>query len=79
MLCFVPLRHGGVQEDPELPFFGSEWKNRELRIGLTYPYAWHLHMHGIGIYLPSAYAATIHMLNICLYWPYVHTRCNEHI
>lgn len=31
MLCFVPLRHGGVQEDPEQPEIGSA--RREIRKG----------------------------------------------
>jgi hypothetical protein len=43
MLCFAPLRAVGKKEDPELAFFGSQQKKRELCIGLTYPYAPHLH------------------------------------
>lgn len=63
----VPLRAGGVHGDPELAFFGSQQKKRELCIGLTYPYAPHLHSPDIRISSPSAYAASIHMLSICLY------------
>ena len=64
---FRPLRAGAVPEDPELAFFGSQQKKRELCIGLTYPYAPHLHRPDIRISSPSAYAASIHMLSICLY------------
>ncbi|NCH12247.1 hypothetical protein EHJ00_20510 [Cronobacter sakazakii] len=53
--------------DPTLAFFGSQQKKRELCIGLTYPYAPHLHRPDIRISSPSAYAASIHMLSICLY------------
>lgn len=61
------LRAGVSEEDPELAFFGSQQKKRELCIGLTYPYAPHLHRPDIRISSPSAYAASIHMLSICLY------------
>ncbi len=62
-----PLRAGAVPADPELAFFGSDREKREYNIGSTYPYAGHLHRCGIRIYLPSAYAMTIHMLCICIY------------
>lgn len=61
------LRAGVSEEDPELAFFGSDREKREYNIGSTYPYAGHLHRCGIRIYLPSAYAMTIHMLCICIY------------
>lgn len=63
----VPLRARVAPADPELPFFGSDREKREYNIGSTYPYAGHLHRCGIRIYLPSAYAMTIHMLCICIY------------
>ncbi len=62
-----PLSAGRAPADPELPFFGSDREKREYNIGSTYPYAGHLHRCGIRIYLPSAYAMTIHMLCICIY------------
>ncbi|EAW8720531.1 hypothetical protein F9H41_22655 [Salmonella enterica subsp. enterica serovar Montevideo] len=35
----VLQRAGEDEEDPGLPFFGSDRKKRELYIGVTYPYA----------------------------------------
>lgn len=65
------------KEDPELTFFGSTRKKREVRIGWTYPYARHLHRCGIRISITSAYVDPIHMRYICLYLAYVHTRCKK--
>lgn len=49
MLRFLAQIAGVVLEDPGLPFFGSLRKKREPDIGLTYPYAGHLHTVDIRI------------------------------
>ena len=55
-----PLHAGRAEEDPELPFFGSDREKREERIGKAYPYACHLHMLYLYICLTSAYTEHIH-------------------
>ena len=49
-----PLSAGRAPADPELPETGSLQKKREESLYITYPYARHLHIAGICIYLPSA-------------------------